>query len=94
MSCFEAAPYWLDEPENLVLAPGEGGRLICRANGNPKPSIQWLINGEPIESKHFYYEQTIVPYYPYNVFLEFMILDKNTKMFSVMMVLVMTTLYA
>ncbi|XP_048352405.1 neurofascin isoform X3 [Sphaerodactylus townsendi] len=46
----KAAPYWLDEPENLVLAPGEGGRLICRANGNPKPSIQWLVNGEPIES--------------------------------------------
>ncbi|XP_077190797.1 neurofascin isoform X7 [Paroedura picta] len=46
----KAAPYWLDEPENLVLAPGEGGRLICRANGNPKPSIQWQVNGEPIES--------------------------------------------
>ncbi|XP_054837809.1 neurofascin isoform X14 [Eublepharis macularius] len=46
----KAAPYWLDEPKNLILAPGEGGRLVCRANGNPKPSIQWLVNGEPIES--------------------------------------------
>nr|XP_030111732.1 neurofascin isoform X14 [Taeniopygia guttata] len=46
----KAAPYWLDEPENLILAPGEDGRLVCRANGNPKPSIQWLVNGEPIES--------------------------------------------
>lgn len=45
----KAAPYWLDEPENLILAPGEDGRLVCRANGNPKPSIQWLVNGEPIE---------------------------------------------
>uniref|UniRef100_A0A8D2Q4G6 Neurofascin n=1 Tax=Varanus komodoensis TaxID=61221 RepID=A0A8D2Q4G6_VARKO len=46
----KAAPYWLDEPENLILAPGEDGRLVCRANGNPKPSIQWLVNGELIES--------------------------------------------
>uniref|UniRef100_A0ABM5G6Y1 Neurofascin isoform X12 n=1 Tax=Pogona vitticeps TaxID=103695 RepID=A0ABM5G6Y1_9SAUR len=46
----KAAPFWLDKPENLILAPGENGRLVCRANGNPKPSVQWLVNGEPIES--------------------------------------------
>ncbi|KAJ8259471.1 hypothetical protein GJAV_G00169690 [Gymnothorax javanicus] len=46
----KAAPYWLDQPSNIVLAPDESGRLVCRANGNPKPSIQWLVNGEPIES--------------------------------------------
>ncbi|XP_075298830.1 neurofascin isoform X16 [Opisthocomus hoazin] len=46
----KAAPYWLDEPQNLILAPGEDGRLVCRANGNPKPAIQWLVNGEPIEA--------------------------------------------
>ncbi|XP_072564544.1 neurofascin homolog (chicken) a isoform X22 [Paramormyrops kingsleyae] len=46
----KAAPYWLDKPQNLVLAPDESGRLVCRANGNPKPSIQWLVNGEAIES--------------------------------------------
>nr|XP_057934885.1 neurofascin homolog (chicken) a isoform X10 [Doryrhamphus excisus] len=46
----KAAPYWLDKPTNLVLAPEENGRLVCRANGNPKPSIQWLINGQPINS--------------------------------------------
>ncbi|XP_075766620.1 neurofascin isoform X5 [Pelodiscus sinensis] len=46
----KAAPYWLDEPQNLILAPGEDGRLVCRANGNPKPTVQWLVNGEPIES--------------------------------------------
>lgn len=48
---FKAAPYWLDEPQNLILAPGEDGRLVCRANGNPKPVIQWLVNGEPIEGE-------------------------------------------
>ncbi|KAM6457040.1 neurofascin isoform 10-T15 [Liasis olivaceus] len=46
----KASPYWLDKPENLILAPGEDGRLVCRANGNPKPSIQWLVNGELLES--------------------------------------------
>ncbi|XP_051885773.1 neuronal cell adhesion molecule a isoform X11 [Pristis pectinata] len=46
----KAAPYWISEPKNLVLAPGEDGRLICRANGNPKPAIQWLVNGFPIEN--------------------------------------------
>ncbi|XP_067244273.1 neurofascin homolog (chicken) a isoform X4 [Chanodichthys erythropterus] len=46
----KAAPYWLDKPTNLVLAPDENGRLVCRANGNPKPTIQWLVNGEPIET--------------------------------------------
>uniref|UniRef100_A0A674NNU1 Neural cell adhesion molecule L1 n=1 Tax=Takifugu rubripes TaxID=31033 RepID=A0A674NNU1_TAKRU len=46
----KAAPYWLDKPTNLVLAPDEHGRLVCRANGNPKPNIQWLINGQPIET--------------------------------------------
>ncbi|XP_068568747.1 neurofascin homolog (chicken) a isoform X13 [Cebidichthys violaceus] len=46
----KAAPYWLDKPFNLVLAPEENGRLVCRANGNPKPNIQWLVNGLPIES--------------------------------------------
>ncbi|KAM3621065.1 uncharacterized protein V6R79_005407 [Siganus canaliculatus] len=46
----KAAPYWLDKPTNLVLAPEDNGRLVCRANGNPKPTIQWLVNGQPIES--------------------------------------------
>ncbi|XP_054843949.1 neuronal cell adhesion molecule isoform X13 [Eublepharis macularius] len=45
----KAAPYWIREPTNLVLSPGEHGNLICRANGNPKPSISWLANGVPID---------------------------------------------
>ncbi|XP_066898969.1 neuronal cell adhesion molecule isoform X19 [Kogia breviceps] len=45
----KAAPYWIIAPQNLVLSPGEDGTLICRANGNPKPRISWLLNGIPIE---------------------------------------------
>ncbi|XP_075709886.1 neurofascin isoform X17 [Rhinoderma darwinii] len=44
----KAAPFWLDKPKDLILAPAENGRLVCRANGNPKPTIQWMMNGEPI----------------------------------------------
>ncbi|KAK2914578.1 hypothetical protein Q8A73_005172 [Channa argus] len=46
----KAAPFWLDKPTDLVLSPDENGRLVCRANGNPKPNIQWMINGLPIDS--------------------------------------------
>ncbi|XP_073665655.1 neuronal cell adhesion molecule isoform X1 [Tursiops truncatus] len=45
----KAAPYWIIAPQNLVLSPGEDGTLTCRANGNPKPRISWLLNGVPIE---------------------------------------------
>lgn len=48
--CPTAAPYWLHKPSDQVLAPEENGRLVCRANGNPKPRIEWLVNGQPIES--------------------------------------------
>lgn len=46
----KAAPYWINEPKNLVLAPGEDGRLICRAHGNPKPTITWMVNNFPIDN--------------------------------------------
>ncbi|XP_073754753.1 neuronal cell adhesion molecule isoform X3 [Callorhinus ursinus] len=45
----KAAPYWIMAPQNLVLSPGEDGRLMCGANGNPKPKISWLSNGVPVE---------------------------------------------
>nr|XP_061812688.1 neuronal cell adhesion molecule-like isoform X8 [Nerophis lumbriciformis] len=47
----KAAPYWISgAPQNLVRAPGENGVLMCRASGTPKPSIQWAMNGVPIEN--------------------------------------------
>lgn len=61
----KAAPYWLDEPKNLVLSPGDNGRLVCHALGYPKPTVQWLMNGEPIESaspshNHMVSDDTII----------------------------------
>ncbi|XP_076742101.1 neuronal cell adhesion molecule isoform X12 [Maylandia zebra] len=47
----KAAPYWIDvPPRNLVLAPGESGRLSCLASGTPKPTITWAMNGISIEN--------------------------------------------
>ncbi|XP_064174841.1 neuronal cell adhesion molecule a isoform X9 [Anguilla rostrata] len=46
----KAAPYWISAPRNLILAPKENGVLICRASGNPKPTIAWYMNGIPIEN--------------------------------------------
>ncbi|KAM3872001.1 neurofascin [Diretmus argenteus] len=46
----KAAPFWLERPTDLVLAPDENGRLVCRSDGVPRPTIRWLINGEPIET--------------------------------------------
>lgn len=47
-----AAPFWLEKPTNLVLAPEESGRLTCSSDGAPRPTVSWFINGEPIESAH------------------------------------------
>uniref|UniRef100_A0A3Q3AAE9 Neurofascin n=1 Tax=Kryptolebias marmoratus TaxID=37003 RepID=A0A3Q3AAE9_KRYMA len=46
----KAAPFWLEKPTDLILAPEENGRLVCRSDGAPRPTISWFINGEPIET--------------------------------------------
>uniref|UniRef100_A0AAQ4QPU1 Neurofascin n=1 Tax=Gasterosteus aculeatus aculeatus TaxID=481459 RepID=A0AAQ4QPU1_GASAC len=45
----KAAPFWLEKPTDLVLAPEENGRLLCQSDGAPRPTVSWFINGEPIE---------------------------------------------
>ncbi|XP_016390371.1 neuronal cell adhesion molecule-like isoform X7 [Sinocyclocheilus rhinocerous] len=47
-----AAPFWISAPQNLILAPKESGMLTCRAEGNPKPTVTWSVNGIPIENSH------------------------------------------
>uniref|UniRef100_A0A668A0M1 Neurofascin n=1 Tax=Myripristis murdjan TaxID=586833 RepID=A0A668A0M1_9TELE len=46
----KAAPFWLERPSDLILAPEENGQLVCRSDGAPRPTIRWFINGEPIET--------------------------------------------
>ncbi|KAL2104019.1 hypothetical protein ACEWY4_000887 [Coilia grayii] len=45
----KAAPFWLEKPKNLILSQDASGRMVCRADGIPRPSIQWLVNGIPVE---------------------------------------------
>ncbi|XP_016298603.1 neuronal cell adhesion molecule a isoform X9 [Sinocyclocheilus anshuiensis] len=47
-----AAPFWISAPQNLILAPKESGMLTCQAEGNPKPTVTWSVNGIPIENSH------------------------------------------
>uniref|UniRef100_A0A8C2A3V0 Neuronal cell adhesion molecule a n=1 Tax=Cyprinus carpio TaxID=7962 RepID=A0A8C2A3V0_CYPCA len=51
-SNFVSAPFWISAPQNLILAPKESGMLTCRAEGNPKPTVTWSVNGIPIENSH------------------------------------------
>ncbi|KAM3618414.1 uncharacterized protein V6R79_020150 [Siganus canaliculatus] len=44
----EAAPYWVKEPASLLYSPGETVKLDCQAEGVPKPSISWSINGQAV----------------------------------------------
>lgn len=46
-----AAPFWVEKPTNLILAPEETGRLVCRSDGVPRPTISWFMNGDPIEGR-------------------------------------------
>uniref|UniRef100_A0A671KBV4 Neural cell adhesion molecule L1 n=1 Tax=Sinocyclocheilus anshuiensis TaxID=1608454 RepID=A0A671KBV4_9TELE len=40
--------YFITIPESLVLSRDDSGSIVCRADGIPRPQIQWLVNGEPI----------------------------------------------
>uniref|UniRef100_A0A8B9LV25 Neural cell adhesion molecule L1 n=1 Tax=Astyanax mexicanus TaxID=7994 RepID=A0A8B9LV25_ASTMX len=46
----KSTPFWVQKPESLVLSRDDGGQIECQADGIPRPRIQWLVNGEPIEA--------------------------------------------
>jgi len=46
---FTAAPYFTVEPEIVNAAEDETIEFKCEAKGVPKPSIQWIYNGLPID---------------------------------------------
>uniref|UniRef100_A0A8C5UE56 Neural cell adhesion molecule L1-like protein n=1 Tax=Malurus cyaneus samueli TaxID=2593467 RepID=A0A8C5UE56_9PASS len=49
----EEPPQWLKKPEGGVFSVGNNLVLLCEAIGNPEPSIQWKINGMPIDGTTF-----------------------------------------
>lgn len=48
---FTEPPRWIKEPEGGVYSVGTNLVLLCEAIGNPEPTIQWKLNGMPIDSK-------------------------------------------
>ncbi|NXY88752.1 NCHL1 protein, partial [Alcedo cyanopectus] len=49
----EEPPRWIKEPEGGVYSLGTNLVLLCEAIGNPEPTIQWKMNGMPIDSRTF-----------------------------------------
>ncbi|XP_078270608.1 neural cell adhesion molecule L1-like protein isoform X6 [Rhinoraja longicauda] len=42
----EAAPYWIKQPNSKVYFSGENAELECEVDGNPRPEVQWKVNGK------------------------------------------------
>lgn len=49
----EEPPRWIKEPEGGVYSVGTNLVLLCEAIGNPEPTIQWKLNGMPIDGRTF-----------------------------------------
>uniref|UniRef100_A0A8C2ZIJ1 Ig-like domain-containing protein n=1 Tax=Cyclopterus lumpus TaxID=8103 RepID=A0A8C2ZIJ1_CYCLU len=47
----ETAPRIVHHPADVVVKVGNPATLSCRADGSPKPTIEWLRNGQPLETK-------------------------------------------
>uniref|UniRef100_A0A8C3QWB4 Cell adhesion molecule L1 like n=1 Tax=Cyanoderma ruficeps TaxID=181631 RepID=A0A8C3QWB4_9PASS len=51
----EGPPQWLKKPEGGVYSVGTNLVLLCEAIGNPEPSIQWKVNGMPIDGSDVWF---------------------------------------
>ncbi|XP_049632770.1 neural cell adhesion molecule L1-like protein isoform X2 [Suncus etruscus] len=49
----EEPPRWTKKPQSGVYSRGSSGILLCEAEGEPKPTITWKVNGAPIEKNPF-----------------------------------------
>ncbi|XP_056267764.1 roundabout homolog 1 isoform X1 [Pseudoliparis swirei] len=45
----ETPPRIVHHPADVVVKVGNPATLSCRADGSPKPTIEWLRNGRPLE---------------------------------------------
>ncbi|XP_072231443.1 roundabout homolog 1 isoform X2 [Leuresthes tenuis] len=46
----EMPPRIVHHPSDVVVKVGSPATLSCRADGTPKPTIEWLRNGQPLET--------------------------------------------
>ncbi|XP_054611587.1 roundabout homolog 1 isoform X2 [Dunckerocampus dactyliophorus] len=45
----DVAPRIVHHPSDVVVKSGKPATFSCRADGNPKPTIEWLHDGQPLE---------------------------------------------
>lgn len=46
-------PSWIVEPKDVHTNKNEGGKVECKADGSPKPTIKWITSkGVTIESEY------------------------------------------
>ncbi|XP_047462074.1 roundabout homolog 1 isoform X2 [Mugil cephalus] len=46
----EVLPRIVHHPSDVVVKTGSPATLSCRADGSPKPTIEWLRNGQPLDA--------------------------------------------
>uniref|UniRef100_A0A8C6LAQ0 Ig-like domain-containing protein n=1 Tax=Nothobranchius furzeri TaxID=105023 RepID=A0A8C6LAQ0_NOTFU len=46
----EIPPRIVHQPSDVVVKVGQTATLFCRAEGSPKPTVEWLRNGQPLET--------------------------------------------
>lgn len=46
----ESPPRIIHQPSDVVVKAGNPATLSCRADGSPKPTIEWLYNGQPMKT--------------------------------------------
>lgn len=44
----DIAPSIVHQPSDVVAKLGDPATLSCRVDGSPKPTIEWLRNGQPL----------------------------------------------
>ncbi|KAM7064305.1 neural cell adhesion molecule L1-like protein isoform 3-T3 [Molossus nigricans] len=49
----EEPPHWTKKPQSGVYSTGTSGILLCEAEGEPKPTIKWRVNGSPMDENPF-----------------------------------------
>ncbi|XP_060553930.1 neuroglian-like isoform X2 [Ruditapes philippinarum] len=47
----KAAPFWVEEPQDVKASINQTATFICKADGDPKPNYAWYINGVPLEDR-------------------------------------------
>jgi len=47
MITITAKPHWVNSPQDQQVGVDETASFQCVAEGKPKPTVQWFINGIP-----------------------------------------------